>query len=259
MTSLANAGIYPEWVQVGNENNSGMLWPYGYIWNGSSTPDVTNWVSFINKGYEAVKKVSPSSKVIIHLAEGHENELFRTIFDSLTTAEANYDVIGMSYYPYWADMDYKDSIDELSYNLNDMASRYNKEVMVCEVGGLDSDETESYNLIKAVINAVMEVPNNKGLGVFYWEPAVTSSVLPDEYPLGACKEVSTNTLKFTTALDAFKTINSSFPNTDTNYKIINKLSGKALNVSGGSSDNGSTIEQYTYYTLITVGIVKNGG
>lgn len=74
----------------------------------------------------------------------------------------------MSYYPYWADMDYKDSIDELSYNLNDMASRYNKEVMVCEVGGLDSDETESYNLIKAVINAVMEVPNNKGLGVFYW-------------------------------------------------------------------------------------------
>lgn len=153
----------------------------------------------------------------------------------------------MSYYPYWADMDYKDSIDELSYNLNDMASRYNKEVMVCEVGGLDSDETESYNLIKAVINAVMEVPNNKGLGVFYWEPAVTSSVLPDEYPLGACKEVSTNTLKFTTALDAFKTINSSFPNTDTNYKIINRLSGKALNVSGGSSDNGSTIEQYTYY------------
>ncbi len=247
MTSLANAGIYPEWVQVGNENNSGMLWPYGYIWNGSSTPDVTNWVSFINKGYEAVKKVSPSSKVIIHLAEGHENELFRTIFDSLTTAEANYDVIGMSYYPYWADMDYKDSIDELSYNLNDMASRYNKEVMVCEVGGLDSDETESYNLIKAVINAVMEVPNNKGLGVFYWEPAVTSSVLPDEYPLGACKEVSTNTLKFTTALAAFKTINSSFPNTDTNYKIINRLSGKALNVSGGSSDNGSTIEQYTYY------------
>ena len=119
--------------------------------------------------------------------------------------------------------------------------------MVCEVGGLDSDETESYNLIKAVINAVMEVPNNKGLGVFYWEPAVTSSVLPDEYPLGACKEVSTNTLKFTTALAAFKTINSSFPNTDTNYKIINRLSGKALNVSGGSSDNGSTIEQYTYY------------
>ncbi|WP_299997131.1 glycosyl hydrolase 53 family protein [uncultured Clostridium sp.] len=247
MTSLADAGIYPEWVQAGNETNSGMLWPYGYIWNGNSTPDVTNWVSFINKGYEAVKKVSPSSKVIIHLAEGHENELFRNIFDALTAEGAKYDVIGMSYYPYWAGVDYKDSIEELSYNLQDMASRYNKEVMVCEVGGLENDETESYNLIKAVMNAVMKVPNGKGLGVFYWEPAATSSVLPDEYPLGACKEISTNVLKFTTALDAFKAINSSFPNTNATYKIVNRLSGKALNVSGGAYDNGATIEQYTYY------------
>lgn len=247
MTTLANAGIYPEWVQVGNENNSGMLWPHGYIWGNGSTPDVTNWTSFINKGYEAVKKVSPSSKVILHLAKGHENHLFRNIFDALTAAGAKYDVIGMSYYPYWAGLDYKDSVEDLAYNLNDMASRYNKEVMVVEVGGLENDETESYNLIKAVMNAVNKVPNNKGLGVFYWEPAVASSVLPDEYPLGACKEVSPNLLKFTTALDAFKTTTNAFPNTNATYKIINRLSGKALNVSGGSYDNGSSIEQYTYY------------
>lgn len=247
MTALSNAGIYPEWVQIGNENNSGMLWPYGYIWNGSDTPDVTNWVSFINKGYEAVKNVSPSSKVIIHLAEGHDNALFRKVFDALTTKGAKYDVIGMSYYPYWEGVDYTDSIDELSYNLQDMASRYNKEVMICEVGGLADDETESYNLVKSVIKAVTEVPNNKGLGVFYWEPAVASSVLPDEYPLGACKEVSTNVLKFTTALDAFKTTSTTFPNTNSTYKIVNRLSGKALNVSGGIYTNGATIEQYTYY------------
>lgn len=247
MTTLSNAGVTPEWVQIGNENNSGMLWPYGYIWNNGNTPDVTNWTSFINKGYDAVKKVSPNSKVIIHLAEGHENTLFRNIFDALTSAGAKYDVIGMSYYPYWANADYKDTIDELSYNLKDMASRYNKEVMITEVGGLETNETETYNLIKNVISVVQNVPNNKGLGVFYWEPAVSSSVLPDQYPLGACKEIAPNTLKFTNALDAFKASNSSQLNTSSTYKIINRLSGKALNVSNGSSSNGAIIEQYSYY------------
>ncbi|MDU1855478.1 MAG: RICIN domain-containing protein, partial [Clostridium baratii] len=87
-----------------------------------------------------------------------------------------------------------------------------------------------------------------GIGVFYWEPAVTSSVLPDEYPLGACTEVSNNVLKFTTAMDAFKdSAFNKFPNTNATYKIINRISGKALNVSGGSKENGATIEQYTYY------------
>ena len=98
--------------------------------------------------------------------------------------------------------------------------------MICEVGGLEDEATETYNLIKATIQAVENVPNGKGIGVFYWEPAVTSSVLPDEYPLGACTEVSNNVLKFTTAMDAFKdSAFNKFPNTNATYKIINRISG----------------------------------
>lgn len=247
MTALANEGIYPEWVQVGNETNSGMLWDDGYIWDGSSTPNVTSWSQLINEGYSAVKNISPSSKVILHLAHGYDNSLFRNIFDALKDAGTNYDVIGMSYYPYWEGSEYTDSINDIIYNLNDMSSRYNKDVMICEIGGLENEATETYNLIKAAIKAVSDVPNGRGLGVFYWEPAVSSSVLPDEYPLGACTEISKNTLKFTTALDAFKDSAFNDLNTNSTYKIVNRISGKALNVSGGSHESGAAIEQYTYY------------
>jgi len=39
MSALAADGIYPQYVQVGNEINSGMLWPIGSV--GATTPTAT--------------------------------------------------------------------------------------------------------------------------------------------------------------------------------------------------------------------------
>lgn len=239
MSALANVGVYPDWVQVGNETNSGMMWPDG------SSSNYNDWSKLINKGYDAVKNVSPSSKVILHLSNGYDNSLYRSVFDGLTNAGAKYDVIGMSYYPYWNGVDYSDNVDDLSYNLNDMASRYGKEVMIAEVGGLESDPVQSFNIIKAAIDKVRTVPNNKGIGVFYWEPEANSNVLPDKYPLGATSMVSGNTLKFTSALDAFKE-NTPYLDTNAVYQIVNRNSCKSLNICGGSTYEGAYAEQYTY-------------
>jgi arabinogalactan endo-1,4-beta-galactosidase len=164
MTMLKAAGVTPEWVQVGNEIPGGMLWPEG------STKNFPQLTQLINKGYEAVKAVSPSSKVIVHLDRGNNSELYRWFFDQLQTNGGKYDVIGMSYYPYWLKQNYKESITSLQANLNDMASRYGKEVMVTEVGGEDTAVQDTYDMLAAVLKAVRAVPNGKGLGVFYWEP-----------------------------------------------------------------------------------------
>jgi arabinogalactan endo-1,4-beta-galactosidase len=51
-----------------------------------------------------------------------------------------------------------------------MAKRYNKEVMIVEVGGEDDKVQNTYELLTATIKAVKNVPNNKGIGVLYWEP-----------------------------------------------------------------------------------------
>ncbi|MEI7676728.1 MAG: arabinogalactan endo-1,4-beta-galactosidase [Bacteroidales bacterium] len=166
MTALKTAGVTPDWVQVGNETPTGMLLPDG------STDNWPQLAQLINKGYDAIKAVSPTSKVILHVDQGSDNARFRWWFDAAKANGAKYDIIGMSYYPYWlsGNPDYTLSIGSLAGNLNDMASRYGKEVMVVEVGGEDTKVQNTYDMLVAVQQKVRAVPNNKGLGAFYWEP-----------------------------------------------------------------------------------------
>jgi len=194
MKALKDSGIYPDWVQVGNETPGGMIYPEG---------SVANWpqlAQLINKGYEAIKAVSPTSKVILHIDRGNDNKRFRTWFDNAKSNGAKYDVIGLSYYPYWLEghPDYTLSIDDLGKNMNDMASRYDKEVMVVEVGGEDNKVQNTYDMLIAVQEKVKAVPNGKGLGVIYWEPQGARSW--SRYALSAWGEDG----RATKALDAFK-------------------------------------------------------
>lgn len=194
MTALKNAGVTPQWVQVGNEIPGGMIYPEG------STKNWPQLVQLINKGYDAIKSVNADTKVILHVDRGNDNQRFRSWFDNATKYAAKYDMIGLSYYPFWLDgkPDYTLSIDDLGKNLIDMESRYHKEVMVVEVGGEDYKVQNTFDMLKAVIEKVKAVPNGKGLGVFYWEPEGARSW--SRYGLSAWGEDG----KPTKALDAFK-------------------------------------------------------
>jgi len=166
MTALKTSGVTPNWVQVGNETATGMIYPEG---------NTTNWpglVQLINKGYDAIKAVSPSSKVVLHIDQGNNNAKFRWWFDSAQVYGAKYDVIGMSYYPYWLSgmPDYTLTINDLGNNLTDMATRYKKEVFVVETGGIDTLQQNTYNMLLAIQSKVKAVPDGKGIGVMYWEP-----------------------------------------------------------------------------------------
>ncbi len=194
MSALKKAGVTPEWVQVGNEIPGGMIYPEGMT---------SNWpqlAQLINNGYDAVKAVSPTTKVILHLDQGNNSNRFTTWFDNAKANNAKWDVIGFSYYPYWltGKPDYTLSIDDLGKNLNDMASRYGKEVMVVEVGGEDTKPQNTYDMLMAVQKKVKEVSNGKGLGVIYWEPEGARSW--SGYALSAWGSDG----KPTKALDAFK-------------------------------------------------------
>ncbi|MBT9395511.1 glycosyl hydrolase 53 family protein [Hymenobacter sp. NST-14] len=165
LTALRANGVTPEWVQVGNEIPNGLLWPEGHASNFGQLTQL------LNQGYDAVKAVSPTSQVVIHLDQGNDNARFRWFFDQLTAAGGRYDVIGLSYYPYWLNQDYAASIGYLRFNLRDLASRYNKPVVVSEVGAdCTGNPQNAYDMLVAVQNAVAAVPNGRGQGVFYWEP-----------------------------------------------------------------------------------------
>ena len=76
LTLLKDNGVDVEWVQVGNEVNNGMLHPEGNI---GKEENILNFVNFFNAGYNAVKKVFPQAKVILHRSDGHKIRHHRNV------------------------------------------------------------------------------------------------------------------------------------------------------------------------------------
>ena len=160
MNTLATNGIFPEWVQVGNETNNGMLWE-----DGRASANMRNYAWLVNSGYDAVKAVSPNSKVIVHVSNAYDNALFRWNFDGLRANGARWDIVGMSLYPEPGNWQTLNS--QALANMNDMRSRYGKGVMIVEVGMSWDQATASKAFLQDII---ARTRNAGGLGVLYWEP-----------------------------------------------------------------------------------------
>ena len=183
--SLVEQGTPPDMVQVGNEINAGMLWPDG------DYEHFDNLAALLAEGSRAVKDCSASTPVMLHIAEGGDNDLARWWFGNITRREVPFDVIGISYYPYW-----HGSLGELQYNLNDISARYDKDVIVVETAyaftGEENDHQENIftpsmeipgypltpegqrKMLRDVMAIVRAVPDGRGLGVFYWDATWTA-------------------------------------------------------------------------------------
>jgi arabinogalactan endo-1,4-beta-galactosidase len=189
MNALKTANITPDWVQIGNETNDGMLWE-----DGRASTHMANFAALVKNGYDAVKSVSNTTKVIVHISNGYDNTLFRYMFDGLKSNGATWDIIGMSLYPStsnWASFD-----TQCLANINDMVSRYSTPCMIVEVGmDVNSAET-TRDFLTDIISKTNAVAAGNGLGVFYWEPEAYNW---QSYGLGAFGANG----RPTAALDAF--------------------------------------------------------
>jgi arabinogalactan endo-1,4-beta-galactosidase len=192
LTALKTAGVSPEFVQVGNETNDGMLWPNG---KASATGGMSNYAQFINAGYNAVKAVFPTSRVIVHLSNGWDNGLYTWNIGGIISYGAKFDVIGLSLYP--TSTDWPVNNTQCLANMNDLVARYNKEVMVVEVG-MSWDQAAACKLfLTDLISKVKSVNGGKGMGVLYWEPQCYGNWQ------GYTKGAFDNSGKPTIAMDAF--------------------------------------------------------
>jgi arabinogalactan endo-1,4-beta-galactosidase len=190
LTALKANGVTPEWVQIGNETNDGLLWP-----SGKASVSMANYAALISKGYDAVKAVDNTIKVIVQLSNGYDNSLFRWNFDGLKANGGKWDIIGMSLYPTstnWSSLN-----SQCLANMNDMVSRYSTPVMICEVG-MSWDQATACNAFLTDLITKVKSLGNKGLGIFYWEPESYNNW--KGYTLGAYD----NSGKPTAALNAFQ-------------------------------------------------------
>jgi arabinogalactan endo-1,4-beta-galactosidase len=196
--ALKSENAMPDMVQVGNELNNGMVWNDGKTLRGSSSETIGGYDGFANllkAGAKAVRDNDPYAedpekkvKVMIHLADGGDSDLYNRVFDALTVREVEYDIIGFSYYPYW-----HGPMDRFKQNMNEISVKYNKDVVLAETayaytlengdslsnnfgeneeneGGYRATVQGQAQLVRDVMEAVAQVPNGKGLGIFYWEP-----------------------------------------------------------------------------------------
>ena len=188
LSAIKAAGVVPKWVQVGNETKRGMLYPVGQTNKGGSVA----FAKFVQAGYDAVKAVDSTMQVIVHLPDGHDNSLYRSIFDGLKKNGAKWDIIGLSAYPRWSHLDGPTMITKVMANINDLKSRYNTPCMVVETGHYPKEAVVGNQYLAGVMDRMIK---NGDLGCFYWEPESMGG-----YDMGAWDEA---TRRPTVMMDAF--------------------------------------------------------
>ena len=179
LNALHDLGISVEWVQVGNEVNNGMLHPLGKVQDKTAA----NFVKFLNAGYQAVKDVYPSAKVVLHVSNGHEYGLFDWFFSLMKDNNAKYDIIGMSLYPVWWEnggwSKWQTPVDACIANIKALNAKFSKPVMICEFGMPVSEPEAAKAAIQHLLDKTKEIEGC--LGLFYWEPQTDGVWKPASY------------------------------------------------------------------------------
>ncbi|WP_138495009.1 glycoside hydrolase family 53 protein [Paenibacillus pinistramenti] len=166
MNTMKAQGVTPDWVQIGNETNDGMLWS-----DGKASVNMKNYAWLISTGNNAVKSVSSSTKTIVHLANGYDNATFKWNIGGLISNGATFDIVGMSLYP--SASDWSTKVTQTIANANSMISTYGKSVMICEIGMDYSQASAAKSFVTDIKTKVRNLSGGNGLGVFYWEPEAT--------------------------------------------------------------------------------------
>jgi len=189
LEAFRNKGFYPDFVQIGNETNSGFLWDYGKVWGDFND----NWSSYGQLVAEASRAIDAHEEMddveirkIIHIAGVVDRHYF---FDELTGYFEKFDVIGLTHYSHHNTQD----LEELQSELNFLANRFDKEIMIVETNYAwtlaDLDRTPNRvndhdDLVKGysatplgqklyyeeITRILKNVPGNKALGFVWWAP-----------------------------------------------------------------------------------------
>ncbi len=168
--------INPDIIQIGNEINSGLLWPQGHLINNESQS-----LQLIAAISTKIRTQKPNTKIMLHYAGIGSGATW--FFNKMSTI--NYDYIGLSYYPIW----HGKNLSDVNSTITSLGQTHNKKVIIAEtaypftlnwndwtnniVGQNDqlittypaSNEGQK-TFVLAIKNLVKQ--NSHGLGFCYW-------------------------------------------------------------------------------------------
>ena len=170
------AGAMPDYVQLGNEITSGLLWPDGRVGGTYETP--TQWSQLGRLLKAAARGVldasgSQAPKLMVHIDRGGDWPTTQWFFDNLQVQQVPFDLIGETYYPFW-----HGDLNGLRDCLGRAVARYDKPVVVAETAFPWTNSTEVIGIpatpagqsafVVELAKAVKSLPRGKGLGIFWW-------------------------------------------------------------------------------------------
>ncbi len=174
-------GTLPDMVQIGNEIRSGLLFPDGEL------PDFSGMVRLVNAGIRGARETAGPERmqVMIHLDQGGRYDWLHQWFEGAFHAGlADFDVIGLSYYPFW-----HGTYEDLKNSMSRLAADYKKPIVIAEtayawrksekgfideeqirIGGLPASPEGQLRELQAVMHLLAGLPDGLGKGIYYWEP-----------------------------------------------------------------------------------------
>lgn len=187
--ALAAQGTPADYVEVGNEINDGLLWPEGRL--STQGYAFSALAPYLQSGIAAVRAASPTTAVVLHIAQGGNWDTVRWWFDGVKGAGVAWDYIGLSYYPYW-----HGTLTALESTVTQAAAYFQKPVLICETAypftlnagdsqgnviGLSTQLTAGYAatatgqaaMLRAIFDILDRVPAGRGAGVVYWDATWT--------------------------------------------------------------------------------------
>ncbi|MEM7680781.1 MAG: glycosyl hydrolase 53 family protein [Planctomycetota bacterium] len=184
LDQMQAAGVMPQAVQLGNEIQTGMIWDHGrlYATPGQQSAEFDRLADLLAAAAQGVDQAAADSAVapqkMIHFGQADNWGATSFFFDRINSRGVEYDSIGFSYYPR-----FHGTIDEVRFNLEQTAATYGKPVVLAEVGFaysgpqfepqqeqfvFDVTPTGQAAFTEAVMDAVIDLPNGLGAGVFWW-------------------------------------------------------------------------------------------
>jgi arabinogalactan endo-1,4-beta-galactosidase len=179
--AFREAGVMPEMVQIGNEVRNGMMWPLGRL--------PAHWDNFARlfkagfDGIDAGRGRAPRPLIMLHYDNGADTEGTKAFLDRFHEYGIPYDIIGLSYYPWW-----HGNLLELRDNLLSILENYpDKDVILVEVGYRpgeyapgelapfpdDGSGDPRRAFLEAVNQALLSISDRRIKGIFWWEPAIS--------------------------------------------------------------------------------------
>jgi arabinogalactan endo-1,4-beta-galactosidase len=212
LTRLNDQGLMPDFVQIGNETNCGMLFssaPDGFPSANICNGEWGNFSQVLKAAIKAVRDASAISsvktKIALHVADPKNVDwFFSNLIHNLSVTD--FDIIGFSYYPLWHTTV---GLSEISDKIATFKSTYGKDVMIMETAyPWTTDGADDYNNLLGgtplaafpftpegqynfLVKLTQEVKAGEGIGVIYWEPAWISSSMKDPWGTGSAWENAT--------------------------------------------------------------------